>query len=113
MVKRHKAQLTTVWALTPQSECCKSHNLRKSNSSTQVQHNETCTKMYRCTEWLKYIHPGFYLGGGGRKQGMFPPKIIWQNNGNCTGTALFLNDTPDIYNIESESLSGRLIASLQ
>ena len=44
-----------------------------------------------------YLGGGGGGGGGGGDQGMFPPpkktcfspKIIWQNNGNYTGIALF------------------------
>ena len=52
---------------------------------------------------------GFIWGGGGGggggetrvcpppKKTCFPAKIIWQNNGNYTGIALLINNTPGTY----------------
>ena len=36
------------------------------------------------------IHIRVLSGGGGETRVCFPPKIIWPNNGNYTGIALFL-----------------------
>ena len=48
--------------------------------------------------------PGFYLGGGGGRgetRVCFPPKMIWQNNGNYTGIALFLITLQVLLKLES------------
>ena len=52
-------------------------------------------------------------GGGGETRVCFPPKIIWQNNGNYTGIALFLitlQASTILFKSESESSSGPSIA---